>query len=99
MYKVFDAATNVFDETSMSIWLDQLISSSTGRRKPTNTGMKHKKHTKTLLKPVNWTGLYELFVIAELAYLIWLLLFFSIAKNMKITSRSNVDNCNAVFMS
>ena len=49
MYKVFDAATNVFDETSISIWVDQLISSSTGRKKPTNTGMKQVKHAKALL--------------------------------------------------
>ena len=42
---------------------------------------------------------YELFVIAELAYLILLLCFLSIDKNMKITNRSIVDNCNAVFKS
>tara|TARA_Y100000287_G_scaffold77943_1_gene61755 strand:+ start:1311 stop:1529 length:219 start_codon:yes stop_codon:yes gene_type:complete len=47
-YKVFDAATIVFDEKIFPIWLDQLINSRTGRKNPTKTGIKQIRKAATL---------------------------------------------------
>ena len=53
IYKVLDAARNIFVETRVSTWLDQLISSRTGRKKPMKTGIKQTKKAAALLNLIN----------------------------------------------
>ena len=53
IYKVLDAARNIFDETRVSTWLDQLISSRTGRKNPMKTGIKQIKKAAALPSLIN----------------------------------------------
>ena len=98
-YNVFLAAMIILDEMRVSTWVDQFISSMTGRKNPMKTGIKHTKKAKAFLKLVNWIGWNELFFDSELENWILFRLLLSNDKKMNIINKRIEDNCNAVVKS